>query len=131
MKTLILLLVVIALGALLTARKRLQAERLSSLPDIEPDYVDGFGNALYFVHPQSPDCDEGCVIHNPTDPNKDTFPPLWRGDRSMMERVCPHGIGHPDRDQIRYWERTLGEAEARAQATHACDGCCGVQAEGE
>lgn len=30
----------------------------------------------------------------------------------MMERMCPHGIGHPDPDEI-----TL-------DVVHGCDGCC-------
>ena len=36
----------------------------------------------------------------------------WRYDRSFMERICVHGVGHPDPDS------------ADADPLHACDGCC-------
>ena len=35
-----------------------------------------------------------------------------RFDRSFMERICVHGVGHPDPDS------------AGADPLHACDGCC-------
>ena len=35
-----------------------------------------------------------------------------RFDRSFMERICVHGVGHPDPDG------------ADADPLHACDGCC-------
>jgi hypothetical protein len=33
-----------------------------------------------------------------------------------MERVCPHGVGHPDPDDINV---ILGP-----EKVHGCDGCC-------
>ena len=36
----------------------------------------------------------------------------WRYDRNFMERICVHGVGHPDPDG------------ADADPLHACDGCC-------
>lgn len=36
----------------------------------------------------------------------------WRYDRSFMERICVHGVGHPDPD------------DSGADLMHACDGCC-------
>jgi len=36
----------------------------------------------------------------------------WRYDRSFMERICAHGVGHPDPDGT------------NADPLHACDGCC-------
>ena len=41
------------------------------------------------------------------------WPQTWRFDGRFTERLCPHGIGHPDPDDTR--------AAAR---THGCDGCC-------
>ena len=38
----------------------------------------------------------------------------------MFERICEHGIGHPDPDQVSYWQRWGKEA----LAIHGCDGCC-------
>lgn len=67
---------------------------------------------------------EHCCIHNPSDhPLKDA-PKNWRADRALMERVCAHGIGHPDPDDIEYKRLTGGEDYAVAESVHACDGCC-------
>lgn len=44
-----------------------------------------------------------------TDPIRDSH---WRDDRSFMERICPHGVGHPDPD------------DEHADPIHGCDGCC-------
>lgn len=49
-----------------------------------------------------------------------TWPMLWRDDRYLMERQCPHGIGHPDPDHMAY-ARGLGLGD---QGVHGCDGCC-------
>lgn len=54
-----------------------------------------------------------CVIHNPSDHHMRDWPLNWRADRQLMERTCPHGVGHPDPD-------TLGDG------IHACDMCCVV-----
>lgn len=40
------------------------------------------------------------------------WPQHWRGDRHLMERICPHGVGHPDPDDI------------NPDGVHGCDGCC-------
>lgn len=64
---------------------------------------------------------EVCVFHNPTDHHMRTWPMHWRGDRAIVERLCPaHGTGHPDPDQFPYWERT-GQPW---QKIHGCCGCC-------
>lgn len=44
----------------------------------------------------------------------------WRADRGLFERMCSHGIGHPDPDQKDYW-RVLG---LEHEGVHGCDGCC-------
>lgn len=46
--------------------------------------------------------------------------PHWRNDRGILERICPHGLGHPDPDQAEYWNETGQEW----QFVHGCDGCC-------
>ena len=48
-----------------------------------------------------------------------TFPLVWRNDRGIFERTCPHGIGHPDPDQFDYWMRS----DRMYESVH---GCCGV-----
>jgi len=44
------------------------------------------------------------------------WPQNWRGDRGLMERVCPHGIGHPDPDDFK--------SNDKYESVHGCDGCC-------
>lgn len=57
-----------------------------------------------------------CTIHNKTDHHMRQWPQHWRSDRAIMERICPHGIGHPDPDSP--WPNNSH------QWVHGCDGCC-------
>ena len=78
-------------------------------------------DTLTGVHPRAACAGEPCVVHNPTDHPLRSWPLLWRGDRGIFERVCEHGVGHPDPDQFVYWDRT-GQPWQRV---HGCCGCCG------
>lgn len=60
---------------------------------------------------------ERCIYHNPSAHHMDSWP-IARGG----ERVCPHGVGHPDPDYLAWRHRvTNGETVA---GVHGCDGCC-------
>lgn len=59
-----------------------------------------------------------CVIHNRTDHHMRSWPLHWRDDRGIFERICGHGVGHPDPDQFEYWRRT-------GQSSQTIHGCCG------
>lgn len=63
-----------------------------------------------------------CVIHNPSKHRMVAWPRNLRDDTGRIERVCPHGVGHPDPDDVAYWV-TKGQ-DARTLWTHGCDGCC-------
>ena len=52
------------------------------------------------------------------------FPTHWREDTAMMERICPHGIGHPDPDDLAFRESLGGSIVRRDYSIHGCDGCC-------
>ena len=82
-------------------------------------YVTGTGQPLK-VHEKGQCVGEFCVIHNPSDHPMRDFPTHWRFDRAIMERICPHGIGHPDPDDLAF-NRSQG---VRDDGTHGCDGCC-------
>jgi len=58
---------------------------------------------------------ERCTIHNMTDHPMRSFAQAWR--LGKMERICPHGVGHPDPDEYRLLS---GEIDG----VHGCDGCC-------
>lgn len=74
---------------------------------------------LYMTHPIGSCLGEHCTIHHRSDHALRAFPQQWRSDRQMMERVCPHGIGHPDPDDIQ-----LTGPHGPDAAVHGCDGCC-------
>jgi hypothetical protein len=59
-----------------------------------------------------------CTIHKRSNHALRSFPQHWRRDRGIMERTCPHGVGHPDPDEYRL-------TQDPTEAIHGCDGCCG------
>ena len=66
--------------------------------------------------------DSVCSIHNPSAAAEAIGVRHWRNDRKMMERICTHGIGHPDPDQVSYW-KSVG-LDTFTLGVHGCDGCC-------
>jgi Holliday junction resolvase RusA-like endonuclease len=60
-----------------------------------------------------------CVIHVPRPGPWESWPRLWRDDRMMIERVCPHGVGHPAVEQIEWFQ----EHPERHSLDHGCDLC--------
>jgi hypothetical protein len=67
---------------------------------------------VLLVHPKTKCKGQHCCIHNPSDHHMKEWPQNWRDDRGIMERICPHGIGHPDPD------------DPSTDKVHGCDGCC-------
>jgi hypothetical protein len=67
-----------------------------------------------------------CALHNRTDHAMRSFPQHWRYDRGLIERICPHGVGHPDPDQRGYLVQRYGERRADAEFIHGCcwERCC-------
>lgn len=74
-------------------------------------------DVILHAHPRIACAGEACTLHNRTDHHMRAFPQLWRDDRGIMERVCPHGIGHPDPDDYRI-------RSGKDNGAHGCDGCC-------
>lgn len=70
---------------------------------------------LVNIHAEGECRGEFCTIHRRSDHSMRRFPQHWRSDIAIMERICSHGIGHPDPDDI------------NAHPIHGCDGCCGPQ----
>jgi hypothetical protein len=82
-------------------------------------YTTGTGQKIY-VHKQE-QCRPGpCSIHNPSDHHMKSWPTHWREDRYLMERICAHGIGHPDPDHISH----LPIEKRAVESIHGCDGDC-------
>ena len=77
-------------------------------------YTTGTGQTIGGVHDEGACAGEFCTIHNPSDHHMREWKTHWRNDRKMMERICPHSVGHPDPDEI------------ASDTIHGCDGCCGT-----
>lgn len=65
-----------------------------------------------------------CPLHNPSNHALKDAPLNWRSDRGLMERVCEHGVGHPDPDDLAYKATLRGSDEVEYEGVHGCDGCC-------
>lgn len=76
---------------------------------------------LTSIHPARACEPRACVIHRPSDHHMRGWKLNWRDDRGLMERICPHGQGHPDPDDLAF-KVSRGRT---ADGVHACDGCCG------
>lgn len=105
-------------------------------------YVTGTGQKMRGVHPEGTCALEHCVVHNPSGHHMRGWKTHWRQDRGIMERICPHGIGHPDPDDMAFHAHRiqqearnledLGMQEEAVRAldeieglgVHGCDGCC-------
>jgi len=68
------------------------------------------------VHSKDDCKNDHCCVHNPSDHHMRDWPQNWREDRNLMERICPHGVGHPDPDDPK--------ANHPYHSMHGCDGCC-------
>lgn len=65
-----------------------------------------------------------CCIHNPSQHHMLTWSPSWDSIYKQMWRKCPHGLRHPDPDDLAYIREHWGTAEAARSYAHPCDGCC-------
>lgn len=95
----------------------------------KPEYVTGTGQKLWRVHLKQDCMHRICDIHNPPQglPESD-WPTHWRADRGLMERICPHGIGHPTKAHMEFlkeMDAVRGTENAKWEGIHGCDGCCG------
>lgn len=87
-----------------------------------------------WVHAAGTCLGSNCCIHNPSDhPLKDA-PKNWRSDRGLMERICEHGVGHPDPDDLAYHRfveanSDYDEDESSWRGVHGCcaERCCSTR----
>ena len=69
------------------------------------------------AHEKSQCMGEFCTLHKRSKHSMRKFKQLYRYDRGIMERICTHGIGHPDPDDILI-------INGDDSGVHGCDGCC-------
>lgn len=89
-----------------------ESNSFSSAPSLGSTVILEGGETLPNVHSSDKCKGQFCCIHNPSDHHMRSWPQHWRGDRNLMERTCPHGVGHPDPD------------DPNPDKSHGCDGCC-------
>jgi hypothetical protein len=82
---------------------------MSKLNAQEQEVIDTLVN----VHPSTECAGVHCTIHNPSNHTLRHLPLHWRDDRKIFERICEHGVGHPDPD-----------TPPGVDVVHGCDGCC-------
>lgn len=71
---------------------------------------------IYTTHSSRSCSPAPCCVHRPSAHHMRDWPQNYREDTGVTERICPHGVGHPDPDQP-------FEKDA-VQWMHGCDGCC-------
>jgi len=70
-------------------------------------------------------CTPPCAFHAPSQHHMRNWSMLWRDDRHLLERLCEHGVGHPDPDQLEHLHRIEASSSyIQMQSMHGCDGCC-------
>lgn len=87
----------------------------------DPIFGAQLGKAPLRVHTRSRCAGERCCIHNQSDHHMRSWPQNWRADRGIMERLCRHGVGHPDPDDL------MVKARPEEVTRHGCDGCCQLE----
>lgn len=70
--------------------------------------------ARFYTHDASKCNGQPCPAHNPSKHHMRKWPVNYRIDRGITERICKHGVGHPDPDCTR----------GKKDSVHGCDGCC-------
>jgi hypothetical protein len=78
-----------------------------------------FVNGTARVHDASACSGENCCIHRPSMHAMVEEPMVLR-ESTLVERLCRHGVGHPDPDSVAFMERSGG----KYWGVHGCDGCC-------
>lgn len=69
------------------------------------------------------DCHPPCPFHAPSPHHMTGWRKVIR-ESNLVERMCPHGVGHPDPDSIAYMDDHGGEDNRGSWGVHGCDGCC-------
>ena len=72
------------------------------------------------VHSADKCAGENCVIHNPSEHCMRNWRMHLR-ETTLVERICEHGIGHPDPDSVKALNKITGQT---SWGIHGCDGCC-------
>ena len=88
---------------------------------MRPTWTDSYGQTIV-AHDEKQCAGGSCVLHNPSWHLMRDWPTYFRGDRLfLVERMCEHGVGHPDPDSARF---LIESGRDETAGIHGCDGCC-------
>lgn len=107
----------------------LEIEEVESLDGtfdpVNNTYTDYYDQTFSHVHSSS-DCEgRGCLVHHPSNhhlrfmPVKMRIPGPWDIKPLHAERICDHGVGHPDPDDVEFYRQNFVDI-----SVHGCCGCC-------
>lgn len=83
--------------------------------------LDKFDN--WTIHGPAMCVGQPCPFHSPSQHPMTQFKKHLRDDKHfLVERICPHGVGHPDPDSLWFFK-----SRGLDLSMHGCDGCCGVK----
>lgn len=87
----------------------------------EPVWGAQVGKVKVRVHELKDCTPHPCPFHNPSDhAMKDCEMNIRMDKYALVERICEHGMGHPDPDSLAYFKRQGIEG----LGIHGCDSCC-------
>ena len=78
------------------------------------------------LHPVERCAGEACIVHNPSDHHMRKWDVTLR-ETALIERLCSHGVGHPDPDSWPAMNKISMEVyggQSPCFEVHGCDGCC-------
>lgn len=64
-----------------------------------------------------------CPVHRPSNHHMREWPKDFKREWRIVTRICPHGVQHPDPDDLDWLARMRRPADL--PMAHECDGCCG------
>ena len=91
--------------------------------DVKRTAYEAGGEKWSNVHLKSACAGEHCVVHSPSDHNMVNWPRHLR-ETGLVERMCEHGVGHPDPDSAKWMNENAWEGSRGSWGMHGCDGCC-------
>jgi len=106
------------------SKKRTAVEEIKADPRFKLGQIDMIvlaGGEVLATHGPAI-CTPPCAVHKPSNHGMMDWALNWRGDKQIFERICPHGVGHPDPDSVWYVE--VVHNQPSTISIHGCDGCC-------
>jgi len=87
----------------------------------DPIHGSSLGEVTIYTHRKDDCIGDHCPIHRPSNHVLSDAPMNFRADKyGLIERLCEHGVGHPDPDSTKYMESEGFDG----LGVHGCCGCC-------